>query len=236
MYKYQVLSVHIVAMSERRHQQQDRDTIMANTGKTTKRVALYLRVSTDEQTTDNQRLVLAAVAQRSGWEVVEVYEDHGISGATGRDKRPALDKLMQDATRRRFDIVAAWSIDRMGRSVHTVSAIMAELEALGIAQYYQQQAIDTMTPSGKAMVQMCLVFSELERGMMQERIKAGLSRAKANGTKSGKAIGRPRVTEAVEQAVLRLRAEGKGIRKIAREVGIGTGTVQRLVNVPAASA
>jgi len=199
-----------------------------------KRVALYLRVSTDEQTTENQRLELEAVAECSGWEVVEVYEDHGISGATGRDKRPALDKLMQDATRRKFDVVAAWSIDRLGRSVHTVSAIMAELEALGIGQFYQQQAIDSMTPSGKAMVQMCLVFSELERGMMQERIKAGLARAKANGTKSGKAIGRPKVSEAVEKAIMAARAEGKGIRKIAREVGVGTGTVQRLVGAAVA--
>ena len=85
-----------------------------------KRVALYLRVSTDEQTTDNQRRELEAVAKRSGWEIVEAYEDHGISGAKGRDKRPALDSLMKDATRHRFDIVAAWSIDRMGRSVHPV--------------------------------------------------------------------------------------------------------------------
>ncbi len=196
----------------------------------TKRAALYLRVSTDEQTTENQRRELEAIAQRSGWEVVETYEDHGISGATGRDKRPALDKLMKDATRRRFDIVAAWSIDRMGRSVHTVSAIMADLEALGIGQYYQQQAIDTTTPSGKAMVQMCAVFAEFERGMMQERIKAGIDRARANGTKSGKPIGRPRVLAEVEDAVRAARAEGKGIRKIAREVGVGTGTVQRLVN------
>ncbi len=196
----------------------------------TKRAALYLRVSTDEQTTENQRRELEAIAQRSGWEVVETYDDHGISGATGRDKRPALDKLMKDATRRRFDIVAAWSIDRMGRSVHTVSAIMADLEALGIGQYYPQQAIDTTTPSGKAMVQMCAVFAEFERGMMQERIKAGIDRARANGTKSGKPIGRPRVLAEVEDAVRAARAEGKGIRKIAREVGVGTGTVQRLVN------
>lgn len=194
-----------------------------------KRVAIYLRVSTSEQTTDNQRRELESIAERCGWEVVEVYEDHGISGAKGRDKRPAMDKLMTDATRHRFDLVAAWSIDRMGRSVHTVSAVMAELEALGIGQYYQQQAIDTTTPSGKAMVQMCLVFAEFERGMMQERINAGIARARANGTKSGKPIGRPKVSIEIEAAIKTARAEGKGIRKIAREVGVGTGTVQRLV-------
>ena len=100
-----------------------------------KRVALYLRVSTNEQTTDNQPWVLEAIAERSGWEIVEVYEDHGISGAKGHYQRPALHKLMKDAACRRFALVAAWSIDRMGRSVHTVSAVMAELEALGTGSF-----------------------------------------------------------------------------------------------------
>jgi DNA invertase Pin-like site-specific DNA recombinase len=205
---------------------------------TRKRAALYLRVSTDEQTTENQRRELEAVAERSGWDVVEVYEDHGISGAKGRDKRPALDKLMKDATRRRFDIVAAWAIDRVGRSVHTVSAIMAELEDLGVGQYYHQQAIDTTTVAGRAMVQMCTVFAEFESGIMRERIKAGMARAKAESPKERKkkgkkAIGRPKVSAKIEEAIKAARAEGKGIRKIAREVGVGTGTVQRLVGAAA---
>ncbi len=98
--------------------------------KNAKRVALYVRVSTDEQTTDNQRRELEAVAKRSGWKIVDVYEDNGISGANGREKRPALDKLLKDATRREFDMIAAWSVDRLGRSLQHLVGLLEELQAL----------------------------------------------------------------------------------------------------------
>jgi len=127
--------------------------------KKTKRVALYVRVSTDEQTTDNQRRELEGVAKRSGWKIVDIYEDNGISGANGREKRPALDKLLKDAARREFDMIAAWSVDRLGRSLQHLIGLLEELQALGVDLYLHQQGLDTSTPSGRAMFQMCGVFA-----------------------------------------------------------------------------
>lgn len=191
----------------------------------TKRAALYLRVSTGEQTTENQRLELEAVAKRAGWQVVEVYEDHAISGAKGRDKRPAFDQLLKDAARREFDVVAAWSVDRLGRSLQDLVGFLDELHSLRVDLYLHQQGIDTTTPTGKAMFQMCGVFAEFERAMIRERINAGLARAKANG----KRLGRPSVGARVEEAIRAARADGKGKRKIAKELGVGVGTVMRVL-------
>lgn len=191
----------------------------------TKRVALYLRVSTTEQTTDNQRLELDAVIKRCGWKIVEVYEDHGISGAKSRDKRPAFARMMQDATRRRFDVIAAWSVDRLGRSLQDLVSFLNELHALGIDLYLHQQALDTSTPSGRAMFNMCGVFAEFERAMIQERVKSGLSRARAKGTR----LGRKPHGEEVESEIKKLRADGMGKVKIGKTLGIGTSAVQRVL-------
>src|SRR5665213_1882193 len=126
------------------------------------RAALYLRVSTsDRQTTENQRRVLAKVAEHRGWEIAQTYEDFGISGAKGRDKRPAFDHMLKDAVRRRFDVVMTWSIDRLGRSVLHVANAMAELDAAGVCLYSDQQALDSTSPFGKAMIPMACVFGEL---------------------------------------------------------------------------
>jgi DNA invertase Pin-like site-specific DNA recombinase len=190
-----------------------------------KRAAIYLRVSTDGQTTENQRQELEAALARAGWTLVEIYEDHGISGAARREKRPAYDRMVHDAARRRFDVVMAWSVDRLGRSLQDLVGFLGELHALGIDLYLHQQGIDTTTPAGKAMFQMMGVFAEFERSMMQERIRAGLQRAR----NQGKRLGRPPVGRAVENAVHTARAEGKGIRRIASDLGIGVGTVQRIV-------
>jgi DNA invertase Pin-like site-specific DNA recombinase len=156
-----------------------------------KRAALYIRVSTDGQTVENQRLALEAVAQRRGWTVVEVYQDNGISGAKGRDKRPAFDAALKDAVRRKFDVLMVWSIDRMGRSTATVTAALAELEAAGVAIYADKEAMDATTPHGKAMLHMAAVFAELERGMIRDRVMAGLERARAQGVTLGRPRGGP---------------------------------------------
>src|SRR5689334_17143195 len=103
-----------------------------------RRAALYMRVSTDQQTTANQERELREIAARSGWEIVEVYRDHGISGAKGRDKRPAFDALCKDAARRRFDVVMAWSVDRLGRSLQDLVAFLSELHSLGIDLFLHQ--------------------------------------------------------------------------------------------------
>jgi DNA invertase Pin-like site-specific DNA recombinase len=190
-----------------------------------KRVAVYLRVSTGEQTTENQRRELEAVAARSGWEIVGVYEDAGVSGAKGRDQRPGFDRLAKDATRRKFDMVAAWAVDRLGRSLQDLVAFLSELHAVGIDLYLHQQALDTSTPAGRAMFQMMGVFAEFERGMIRERVNAGLSRARAEG----KRLGRPKTEGVVEDRIRELRTAGMGILKIAKTLGVGTSVVQRVV-------
>jgi DNA invertase Pin-like site-specific DNA recombinase len=189
-----------------------------------KRVALYLRVSTTNgQTTENQQRELEAVAQRSGWRIVRVFEDNGVSGAKGRDKRPGLDAMMKDATRREFDLIAAWSVDRLGRSLQHLVGLFGELQALGVDLYLHQQHVDSSTPSGKALLQMSAVFAEFERAMLRERVNAGLARAKA----SGKRLGRPRAKGATVKRIRELRAQGLGMIAIAKRLHCGGGTVQR---------
>jgi DNA invertase Pin-like site-specific DNA recombinase len=144
---------------------------------------------------------LRQVAAARGWKVVEVYTDHGISGAKGRDKRPAFDRLHKDATRHRFDIVMAWSVDRLGRSLQGLVTFLQEIHSAGVDLFLFQQAIDTTTPAGRAMFQMCGVFAEFERATIVERVRSGLAKAKAKGTKSGKPIGRPRVPERKRQQI-----------------------------------
>jgi DNA invertase Pin-like site-specific DNA recombinase len=190
-----------------------------------KNVALYLRVSTKGQSVANQKRELEAVAERSGWKIVAIYEDAGISGAKGRDKRPGFDRMLRDATRRQFDVVAAWSVDRLGRSLQDLVTSLSELHALHIDLYLHQQAIDTTTPAGKALFQMMGVFSEFERAIIRERVRAGLARAKANGVK----LGRRPVGVVVEDRIRKLRRKGMGILKIGRELGVGTSVVQRVL-------
>src|SRR5436190_14033046 len=154
-----------------------------------KRAVLYLRVSTVDQTTANQERELREIAGRMGCEIVKVYKDHGISGAKGRDKRPAFDALCRDATKRQFAVVMAWSVDRLGRSLQDLVTFLSEIHALGIDLFLHQQGLDTTTPAGKAMFGMLGVFAEFERAMIQERVRAGLARARAAGAK----LGRPRI-------------------------------------------
>ena len=196
---------------------------------TLKRAAIYIRVSTDGQTVDNQRLELEQAAERAGWEIIGIYDDNGISGAKSREHRQAFDRLCKDATRRKFDVVMAWSVDRLGRSLQDLIGFLSELHAVGVDLYLHQQGIDTTTPAGKAMFQMMGVFAEFERSMIQERVKSGLARAKKHGTKSGKPLGRPKVNGKIEKAVLAVRANGTGKRKIAKQLGIGVSTVNRII-------
>jgi DNA invertase Pin-like site-specific DNA recombinase len=189
-----------------------------------KRVAIYLRVSKSKQDTENQLRELSAVADRSGWEIWKVYEDAGISGAKGRDKCPGLDAMMKAVNAKQFDLVAAWSVDRLGRSLTHLLDILQALQDKGVDLFLHQQGLDTSTTAGRAMFQMCGVFAEFERGIIRERINAGLARAKANGTK----LGRRRVEPAVEAQILDLKAKGDGILKIGRKLGIGTSVVQRV--------
>lgn len=196
-----------------------------------KRVALYVRVSTDGQTTNNQRLELEAVAERHGWQIVETYTDRGISGAKGRDKRPAFDALCKAVARREVDLVAAWSVDRLGRSLKDLVEFCEELRAKDVGLYLHQQGLDTSTPAGRAMFGMVGVFAEFERAMIVERVRAGLARAR----KEGRVGGRPRIDAKIEGKVRQQLAAGTGMRAIATELGIGVSVVQRVKAEAAAS-
>ena len=161
-----------------------------------KRAVLYLRVSTIDQTTANQERELRQIAGRMGCEIVKVYKDHGISGAKGRDKRPAFDALCRDAAKRKFDVVMAWSVDRLGRSLQDLVGFLSELHALRIDLFLHQQGLDTTTPAGKAMFQMMGVFAEFERAMIQERVRAGLSAGQERGQTARPASDSPRAGRA----------------------------------------
>ncbi len=192
---------------------------------------LYIRAYSDasghgtsKQDTNNQRRELEAVAERSGWKVVKVYEDAGISGAKGRDQRPGLDAMMKAVNAKEFDMVASWSVDRLGRSLTDLLSILQGFHDKGVDLFLHQQGLDTSTTAGKAMFQMLGVFAEFERGIIRERVNAGLARARAKGTK----LGRRRVKPSVEARILELRANGDGILKIGRTLGVGTSVVQRV--------
>jgi DNA invertase Pin-like site-specific DNA recombinase len=197
--------------------------------KKAKRVALYLRVSTDGQSTDNQKQALAEVAIRAGWAISDVYIDHAISGAKGRDKRPELDRLLKDAARRKFDIVAAWSVDRLGRSLQDLVSLLNEIHAVNVDLYLHQQGVDTTTPAGRALFQMLGVFAEFERALIRERVLAGLNRARAQGKRLGRRHGFTPTRNRVRAEVRRLRDDGASIRKIAAHVGVAPGTVQAIL-------
>jgi DNA invertase Pin-like site-specific DNA recombinase len=189
-----------------------------------RRAAIYVRVSTDKQTIENQLCELRRIAERRGWEVVHEYHDAGISGSKGREVRPGLDEMLNDAQRRRFDIVMAWAIDRLGRSLIDLLGTIQALEACGVDLYLDQQSIDTTTPAGRLMFQITGAFAEFERSMIRQRVRAGLKRA----VDSGKRLGRPKIDLAMEKRIqTQLRAK-KGMLAIARDLKVGTGTVQRI--------
>lgn len=190
------------------------------------RVALYARVSTDGQSVENQLQDLEAIAAREGWEIVERFIDKGISGTKGREARPSFDRLCKGIVRKEFDLVASWSVDRLGRSLQDLVSFLNELQSKKLNLYLYKQGLDTSTPAGKMLFQMLGVFAEFERSMIVERVKAGLKRAKAQG----KTLGRPRIDSDVEAKVLALRKQQRGMRAIAKELGIGNCTVQRVLS------
>ena len=196
----------------------------------TKLVAIYCRVSTTQQTVENQLLDLQKVATRHNWEVVGVYKDEGVSGKHGRDKRPQFDELMKDATRRKFDLIMSWDVSRLGRSLKHLVEFMEDIQSKNIDLYLHANGLDSSTPSGRAMFGMLSVFSSFEREMIADRIKSGLERAKANGKK----LGRPsNMNDGLRSSIRLLREQGLGIKKIARELGVGVCTVYKALETSA---
>ena len=187
-----------------------------------KRVALYARVSTASQTTENQLLDLRQTAQRMGYTIVAEFVDNGISGAKGRCDRPALDQMLKQATQRRFDMILCWDISRLGRSLQNLVEILTELQSLKIYLFFQQQGLDTSTSSGRMMFSVFGALAEYERELIRERVIAGQQRAKAQGVK----LGRPsKMNDGLRTAIKLLREKGVGIKQIAAQCQVGIGSV-----------
>ena len=186
------------------------------------KAAIYSRVSTEKQTTDNQIQELLGVAERNGWTIDAVYSDV-ISGA--KSKRPELDTLMKSVIRREVDVVLIWDISRLGRSLQHLLKLLEEFHSKGVDLYFHQQGIDTTTPAGKMMFQMCGAFAEFERSMIQERVKAGLQRAVAQGKK----LGGPTIPAKIQAKAKEMYEVGMSFRKIGRELNIHHATVKKYV-------
>jgi len=191
------------------------------------RVAIYARVSTTEQSTESQLLDLGRYVRERGWDIFREYVDEGISGT--KDSRPALNELMNDAKKRRFDVVLVWRFDRFARSTKHLILALEEFKNLGIDFVSFQENIDTSSPLGSAIFTIISAVAQLERDIIAERVKAGLRRAKENG----KRLGRPRVKVDVQE-ILRMRSQGLSLRAIAKETGISRTTVSGIVSAPVA--
>ena len=188
-----------------------------------KRAVLYLRVSKHEQTIENQRIELERVAAARGWKIVSVFKDEGISGSFGRGVRKQYDAMLKGGVRAEYDVVMAWDVSRLSRSLKDLVQTLEELHHCNIDLYLHQQAIDTTTPAGKAMFQMCGVFAEFERSILSERVKAGLNRAR----EEGKTLGRPIIVANVKK-ILEDKANGLTYRQLGVKHNLSVGKVYNI--------
>lgn len=193
----------------------------------TEKVVIYGRVSTSDQTTDNQIYKLKEIIEINGWDQVDFYVDEGISGTKGRDKRPEFDRMCKDMVRRKFNRILVWDVSRLGRSLQHLVEFLNDVNSLGINLYIHQSGLDTSTPSGRMMFQMVGVFSEFERSMISERVKLGLQRVQ----RQGKRLGRPKtVTCELRDKVCHLLDQGRSYNFINRELGTPKSTISRIKN------
>ena len=191
-----------------------------------KKVVIYGRNSIATGNPENQLIELRNIAKKNDWVVIKEYVDVGISGNKSRHQRPQFDAMLNSAMRKDFDLVMFWSVDRASRNLTHLVQMMTDLDSKNIGLYFHQQSIDTSTPSGRAMIQMAGVFAEFERSMLRERILASHERAKLEG----KSIGRPsQVNDAMIKSVNFMREKGTGIKKIAKDLQIGVGTVYKII-------
>jgi len=189
-----------------------------------KRIAIYARVSTTDQSTESQLLDLRRYVSERGWNIFKEYVDEGISGT--KDSRPALNELMNDAKKRRFDVVLVWRFDRFARSTKHLILALEEFRNLGIDFVSYQENIDTSSPLGSAIFTIISAVAQLERDIIAERVKAGLRRA----VEAGKQLGRPNGTSLDVEAIHRLRSEGLSLMQIARALNTSKSSVARLLN------
>ena len=191
------------------------------------RCVIYSRVSTNDQTVDNQINILREVAERKGLEIVKEISDEGISGAKGRDARKGFDELIKGAVRKDFDVILVWDVSRLGRSLKHLVSFLDDIHSANCDLYIHQNGLDTQTSSGRMMFQMIGIFSEFERSMIRERVIAGQQRAKSEGKHIGR---KSNLTEGVINAVKQLRANNVPIKRIAKDMHIGVGTVYKILD------
>lgn len=189
------------------------------------KVVIYGRVSTSDQTTENQLIKLKEIISINGWELVDIYVDEGISGTKGRDKRPQFDRLCKDMIRRRFNRIMVWDVSRLGRSLQHLVEFLNDVISVNCNLYIHQSGLDTSTPSGRMMFQMVGVFSEFERSMISERVKLGLRRVEKNGQKLGRPIS---ITQDMKDQVLFLLDHGLSYSKITLQTGVPKSTISRI--------
>ena len=199
---------------------------MTNPRPVIKRAALYVRVSTADgkQSVENQLQPLQEAAARLGWIVVAIHRDEGISGAKGRQQRPGLDAMIKGVTRGEYDVVAAWSVCRLGRSLPDLIGLLGELQSRNVDLYLDQQALDTATPAGRMLFGMLGVFSEFERAMIRDRVLAGLHRARSSGKRLGRPPTKPYQVDQIRAAL----GEGRGVRETARLLKISAAKVSEV--------
>ena len=192
-----------------------------------RKAVIYSRVSTNEQTVENQLKVLREVAEKRGLEVVREISDEGISGAKGRDERQGFDELIKGSVKNEWDIILVWDVSRLGRSLKHLVSFLEDVQSAKCDLYIHQSGIDTSTSSGKMMFGMLSVFSEFERSMIRERVIAGQQRAVANGVKLGR---KTNVNDGIITAVYQLRKNNVPIKRIAKDLQIGVGTVYKILD------
>ena len=191
------------------------------------KAVIYSRVSTNDQTVDNQLKILREVAEKKGLEVVQEISDEGISGAKGRDEREGFNELIKGSIQKEWDIILVWDVSRLGRSLQHLVSFLDDIHSAKCDLYIHQSGLDTSTASGKMMFQMIGVFSEFERSMIRERVIAGQQRAKAEGRHIGR---KSNLTNGVINAVIQLREKNVPIKRIAKDMQIGVGTVYKILD------
>jgi len=191
------------------------------------KAVIYSRVSTNDQTVDNQLKILREVAEKKGLEVVQEISDEGISGAKGRDEREGFNELIKGSIQKEWDIILVWDVSRLGRSLQHLVSFLDDIHSAKCDLYIHQSGLDTSTASGKMMFQMIGVFSEFERSMIRERVIAGQQRAKAEGKHIGR---KTNVTDGTVNAVKHMRENNVPIKRIAKDLHIGVGTVYKILD------
>lgn len=186
-------------------------------------IALYVRVSTSSQHTENQIYELKEICKRNRWNIVEIY-DETISGTKGVNERAELNRMLEDATRKKFSKIVVWSVDRLSRSMKSLVNVLSQLKDIDCDIYSYQQGIDTSTTMGSSFFHMIGIFSELENNIRKERQSIGIKRALENGAKFGR---KSIMSDKLVKSVVDLRNQGLSMRKIATELNISTFVVQK---------